>query len=127
VRIDLEETVQVMADPARIQQVLSNLLSNVEKYAPGVDPVELSVEAVGSDVMFSLVDRGPGIGPDQHATIFQRFSRVRPPGMNHVPGSGLGLYISREIVKAHGGRIWVESEPGAGAAFRFTLPRTDLR
>jgi signal transduction histidine kinase len=126
-RVDLDEAARVMVDPARIQQVLRNLLSNVEKYAPGAEPVELSVEPKGSDVMFSLVDQGPGIGTDQHSRIFQRFARVRPPGMNHVPGSGLGLYISREIVKAHGGTIWVESQPGAGAAFRFTLPRTDAR
>jgi signal transduction histidine kinase len=124
-RIELEENARVMADRARIQQVFGNLLSNAEKYAPGRERVDLSAEANESEVVFSLVDQGPGIGPEQHTRIFQRFSRVRPPGLEHVPGSGLGLYISREIVEAHGGRIWVESQPGAGASFRFTLPRTD--
>jgi signal transduction histidine kinase len=126
-RIELEETARVMVDRARIQQVFRNLLSNAEKYAPGLERVELSVKPNEREVVFSLMDQGPGIGPDQHHRIFQRFSRVRPPGMEHVPGSGLGLYISREIVEAHGGRIWVESQPGTGATFRFTLPRTDSR
>jgi signal transduction histidine kinase len=125
VRVDVDPQTRVLADAGRIQQVFRNLLSNVQKYAPESGSVELAVETLDSEVVFSLTDEGPGIQPDNTTRLFRRFSRIRPPGMEHVPGSGLGLFICREIVEAHGGRIWVESEAGRGASFRFTLPRSE--
>jgi signal transduction histidine kinase len=110
------------ADRARIMQVFNNLLSNAGKYSAPATVIEVRAEVNDGEVVFSVIDEGPGIPADQQRRLFQRFSRVATLGTDAVPGSGLGLYICRRIVEAHGGRIWVESEPGRGSAFRFTLP-----
>lgn len=126
-RLDLRmddglRSLRVRADVGRVLQVLRNLLSNAEKFSTPQSPIELKVEPGDGEVAFTVTDRGPGISPAALPQLFQRFSRARQEGMEKLPGSGLGLYISRRIVEAHGGSISVESEPGRGAAFRFTLP-----
>jgi signal transduction histidine kinase len=110
------------ADRARIMQVFHNLLSNAKKYSEPATTIELRAEISNREVVFSVIDEGPGIPREEHPRLFKRFSRLATPGSEAVRGSGLGLYISRRIVEAHGGRIWVESEPGEGSAFRFALP-----
>jgi signal transduction histidine kinase len=115
-----EEAV-VDADPARVMQVFRNLLSNAVKYGDAGTPVELAVERDRSEVVFSVIDQGPGISPEDVPRLFQRFSRLSAPGQEGVRGAGLGLYICRRIVETHGGRIWVDSEPGTGSTFRFAL------
>jgi signal transduction histidine kinase len=117
------EWVHVTADRARVLQVLRNLLSNAEKYSTPGTRVVLAMSARPFEVEFSVTDLGPGIAPDDQPRLFQRFSRIRTPATEEIPGSGLGLYICRQIVEQHGGRIWVESVPGRGSSFRFTLPR----
>jgi len=112
----------VDGDPARILQVLRNLLSNAERHGEPECPIELRVDAVGEEVVFSVADEGPGIGPDDAARLFRRFSRIHRDGNERAPGAGLGLYICKRIVEAHGGRIWVQSEPGTGSVFAFTIP-----
>lgn len=113
----------VQADPGRILQVFRNLLSNASKYADESGPVEIRVELDGDDVSFAVEDRGPGIPPEDLPRLFKPFSRVGTVDGQLRPGAGLGLYISRQIVEAHGGRINVDSRVGHGSSFRFTLPR----
>ena len=109
-----------VGDERRTWQVLSNLVSNAVKFSPPASPVRIMVEQDGDDVAVTVVDQGKGIAGDRHAVIFQRFARL--PEAADVPGSGLGLFIARSLVEAQGGHISVRSEPGEGAAFRFTLP-----
>lgn len=106
-------------DHERILQVLANLLSNALKFTPEGGRVSIRVEPVGEEVRFSVVDTGMGIAEDKLERIFERFWQVHEGDKR---GLGLGLYISRCIVEAHGGRIWAESQPGAGSTFFFTLP-----
>src|SRR5439155_15213342 len=101
-------------------QVLSNLLSNALKYGPG-RPIDVSVQAEGEKVTFSVVDRGMGIMEEDQRRIFRRFERA--VSSRHYGGLGLGLYISRQIVEAHGGTIDVSSHVGEGSVFTVSLPR----
>jgi signal transduction histidine kinase len=112
----------VRADRDRIKQVLLNLLSNAAKFSPEDKNVLVEVEPGPDEVRVSVSDRGPGIAPEEQSLLFQRFSRLSTT-VGRVPGSGFGLYVSRTIVELHGGRMWVQSMPGEGARFLFTLPR----
>jgi signal transduction histidine kinase len=107
-------------DSTRISQVLDNLLSNAHKYAPGA-PVTLRVAAAPDRLRIDVHDAGPGIPPEHLPHLFQRFYRV-PDHQRSVRGTGLGLYICRKIVEAHGGEIGVESQPGNGTRFFVMLP-----
>lgn len=120
---DGDQDLAVEADRARVLQVFRNLLSNAQKYSPDGSPVELDVRSSDDEVAFRVADRGPGILPEELPQLFHAFARIRRPGEERVPGSGLGLYICRHIVDAHRGRIWVENRPEGGAIFAFTLPR----
>ncbi|MDE3230029.1 MAG: PAS domain-containing sensor histidine kinase, partial [Chloroflexota bacterium] len=117
----------VYADPERIYQVVTNLLSNALKYSPATEPVSVRAYRLGDDCVVSVHDHGSGVPDDAIDHIFDRFFRV--PGMQVQSGSGvgmgLGLTISREIISRHGGRIWVESKVGHGSVFSFALPRSD--
>jgi signal transduction histidine kinase len=106
-------------DQGRVQQVLANLVSNAIKFTPTGGRILLRVEPIGDEVRFSVRDTGPGIPPAHAEAVFRRFWQVTP---GDARGLGLGLYISRCVVEAHGGRIWVESQPGEGSTFFFTLP-----
>jgi signal transduction histidine kinase len=116
------EEAKVNADRDRIKQVILNLLTNAAKFSEETAPIILSVEPLGDEVKLSIKDRGPGIPNEQMGKLFERFSRLTTT-VGRVPGSGIGLYVSRMIVEMHGGRIWADSTPGAGATFSFTLPR----
>jgi signal transduction histidine kinase len=109
----------VLADPERAHLVLTNLIGNALRHTPPGGRVEVRAAPEAGAVRFEVSDTGPGIAPEHLPRLFERFFRV--PGAPHG-GAGLGLYICREIVTAHGGRIGVESDPGAGAIFWFTLP-----
>jgi signal transduction histidine kinase len=106
-------------DPARILQVLTNLLSNALKFTPVGGKVVVRVERIGPEMRFAVSDTGPGVPSDQLEAVFQRFFQVTK---NDRRGVGLGLYISRAIVEGHGGRIWAENRVGGGSTFYFTLP-----
>jgi signal transduction histidine kinase len=116
----------VDADPLRVRQVVANLLSNALRHASGGGRVTVSAVQRPGEVQVSVADDGPGINPEDLPHVFDRFWRgVRPGAAAHPRvgnGSGLGLAIARELVRAHKGRIWVESEPGQGSTFHFTLP-----
>ncbi|MBL8951818.1 MAG: hypothetical protein JNK82_13635 [Myxococcaceae bacterium] len=109
-----------LADEGRVLQVLVNLLSNAIKFANEGGAVTLSVETVGGEVRFAVTDDGPGIAREHHEAVFDRYWQVR---QHDARGVGLGLFISRRIIEAQGGHIWVESEPGRGSRFCFTVPR----
>jgi signal transduction histidine kinase len=111
--------VRVFADRERILQVLSNLVGNALKFTPPRGRVTLSLERVAGAVRFSVSDTGAGIPAAEQERIFDRFwTRDRATSR----GTGLGLFIAKAIVEAHGGKIWVDSAPGQGSTFRFTLP-----
>lgn len=111
----------VQADPSHVERVLSNLIENAAKYSPETAPIEVIVAEDDGFVTFAVRDRGTGLTAEEQSHLFERF--YRSPRVKHrTPGTGLGLAICKEIVQAHGGRIWAESEEGKGSTFRFTLP-----
>lgn len=112
--------VKISADPTRLAQVFDNLLTNASKYAPG-STVEIACAREGESVHITMKDNGPGIPPEHIGHLFKRFFRV-PTKESSVHGTGLGLFICRQIVRAHGGEIWVESKPNEGAHFHIRLP-----
>jgi signal transduction histidine kinase len=121
IELSLDSTgIQVDVDPTRMAQVFENLLSNATKYAPG-SKVSISLTAEGGMAHIRVKDDGPGIPTDHIKSIFNRFYRVPNPNSS-VRGTGLGLFICRRIVNAHGGEIWAESESDEGTTFHITLP-----
>jgi NtrC-family two-component system sensor histidine kinase KinB len=114
------EVPNVKADDNKISWVLTNLISNALRYTPSGGHIKLSAEIFGPYVQISVKDNGPGIPFEYQSKIFDKFVQVKSD--KAVGGSGLGLAICKEIVRAHGGTIWVDSAPGAGSRFTFTLP-----
>ena len=115
------EDLCALMDEQQVARVVGNLLHNAIKFTPDGGIISISAEAVDDDVQVCVADSGPGVPRDEQARIFERFykqDRARTRG-----GTGLGLAIARHIVEGHGGRIWVESSPGEGARFFFTLPK----
>jgi signal transduction histidine kinase len=116
-----EQPVRVRADPLRLEQVVSNLVSNAIKYAPEGGPVKVVVGVEGDEAVLAVKDRGVGIPPEEIPDLFLPFRR-RAMTRNLAPGAGLGLSVVRRILQAHGGRIEVESVQGTGSTFRIRLP-----
>jgi signal transduction histidine kinase len=112
---------RVLADPQRVGQVLRNLIGNAAKYSPIGAPIVLSATHRGSRIRIEVADQGRGITPDDLWRVFEKFGRGRDEHEQSVPGVGLGLYLSRRIVQAHGARLTVESTPGVGSVFGFEL------
>ncbi|HEX2923641.1 MAG TPA: HAMP domain-containing sensor histidine kinase [Chloroflexota bacterium] len=115
---------RVPADAKRIDQVLSNLLNNAIKFTQPSGTVTISGHRRRGEVELCVSDTGIGIPKDEQEKVFDRFYQAEPALKGKIRGSGIGLAVSKHIVEAHGGRIWVESEPGKGSRFRFTLPTT---
>lgn len=111
----------IEADPARLERIVGNLISNALKYSDS--DVIVGAEQSGSEVIISVRDRGAGIAPEDLPLIFERFFRSKR--VRKAEGLGLGLHITKGLVEAHGGRIWVESEQGQGSTFFFTMPAVD--
>ncbi|WP_437719470.1 PAS domain S-box protein [Sorangium sp. So ce448] len=111
----------LLADPGRLEQVLTNLLSNAAKYGASETPIRIAVERRSGEVLVAVENEGRGIAPDELPRLFARYYRTREAKAGGAAGLGLGLYIVRGLVEAHGGRIWAESAPGK-TTFRFTLP-----
>jgi hypothetical protein len=112
---------QIYADELRIDQLVVNFVNNAVKYAPNSKDICLNVERVGNMARISVKDTGPGIETDKIPYLFGRYYRADYSGSQYS-GLGLGLYISAEIIKKHGGEIGVDSELGKGSTFWFTLP-----
>lgn len=113
----------VTGDPVRLEQVLDNLVSNSIKYSPEGGRIEISGRALPDEVVITVSDEGVGIPFEEQSRVFERFFRGARERRQRTPGAGLGLYLAKAIVEAHGGRMWVESNPGEGAAFSFAIPR----
>ena len=112
----------VRGDQTKLRQVLQNLLSNAVKYSPAGGKVTIRAAHHSAEhLVVAVTDEGIGIPQEQQGKLFQKFSRVDTPQAREIKGSGLGLWICREIIRAHGGHIWVESLPGKGSTFAFTL------
>lgn len=128
-RHQLEHNIEIDAsfvkgDQSKLRQVLMNLVSNAVKYSPRGGKIEISAVNYDDDeILLSVRDEGMGIPENQLEKLFQKFSRVDSTEVSNIKGSGLGLWISREIIKAHGGKIWVVSEEGVGSTFMFTLKK----
>jgi heavy metal sensor kinase len=112
------------ADPERLRQALGNLIANAIKFTPPGGNVRVSAWSRAQEVGVTVADDGPGIPEEARAHVFDRFYRVDGARARDAGGSGLGLAICREIARAHGGRIWVESREGGGSAFSLALPRS---
>ncbi len=115
-----DDLAPVEADPDRLARVLTNLIGNALKYSPEGSPVQIRSEQKNGEVITAVSNSGPGIAPENQPIVFEKYRRLSDK--REQTGLGLGLYISRLFVEAHGGRIWVDSEPGKGSTFSFSLP-----
>jgi two-component system OmpR family sensor kinase/two-component system sensor histidine kinase BaeS len=111
----------ILADPDRLRQVFANLISNALRHTPAGGVITLAAQPAGDGVRFSVSDTGPGLTPEEQAHVFERFWRADASRSRDKGGAGLGLTIARYLIEAHGGEMGVESEPGQGATFWFTL------
>ncbi|MGC9950140.1 MAG: ATP-binding protein [Bryobacteraceae bacterium] len=122
VEIDLPQGLPpVSADAGLIRLVIREIAGNALKYAQPGAPITVRARAGDTAVVIGVSDRGPGIPPDEQRQIFEKYYRGTQ-GRGHLTGMGMGLPIARQVVEAHDGRVWVESQPGEGATFSFTLP-----
>jgi signal transduction histidine kinase len=119
VNMDLKATAPIHGDGVRLAQVFDNLFTNAIKYAPNA-PIDVLLSQMGDHVLISFIDHGPGIPRESLPLIFERFYRVRSE--KSVTGTGLGLYICKQIIEAHRGKIWAESTSGQGTTFFIELP-----
>ena len=117
---------RVKADSLRFSQVITNLVSNACKYSPKESTVAITAKEHNGMMRFDVSDTGIGISEADQAQLFSKFFRSNNFSTREVSGSGLGLFISKHLIEAHGGQIWVQSDEGKGSTFSFTLPRVDV-
>ena len=117
-----EPDLKIHADPERLFQVLSNLISNAIKFTPAQGTIKVAAITSGDDIVFSVRDSGKGIPAEQLPHIFERYWTAKE---GNTSGTGLGLYISQGIIKAHGGLLSAQSTLGQGSEFRFTVRRVE--
>jgi signal transduction histidine kinase len=111
----------IPADPLRLERILYNLLENAIKYSPDGGSIKVFSRRDGENLVIGVSDQGIGVPLRDQAKLFSPFQRLEDQRLDGVKGVGLGLLVCRRLVEAHGGRIWVESEPGSGSTFLFTL------
>ncbi len=122
-RLNLDPGLPVFeADRDKLYQVLANIVNNAVKYSPRGGTVTVTVRPNEEGVLFSVTDEGIGIAPEDMRQLFRRYRRVRRGGTERVTGTGLGLYLAKHLVEAHGGRIWADSTAGEGSTFHFAIP-----
>lgn len=120
--IDVQDS-RIIADKLRVSQVIGNILDNAIRFSPQGREVKVELQEQNNEYQVSVTDQGIGINPEYIDHIFERFYRVRNTASRQYSGVGLGLFVARAIVEAHGGNIWVTSNQGLGSTFSFTLPR----
>lgn len=120
-RSPVGDSLLVVADPKRVMQIFANIIGNAIKFTPEGGTIDLHAQRDGDSVRFAVIDTGPGIPASDLPHLFDRFYQTRENAKKNQ-GLGLGLAICKNLVEAHGGRIWVESLPGLGCGFNFTLP-----
>jgi two-component system sensor histidine kinase KdpD len=120
--IDIPPGMELDIDAGLVRRALMQLLENARKYAPPGSPIGIEARIVDAQATISVIDRGPGISPDELERVFEKFYRGRRGGVNRVEGTGMGLAIAKAIIEAHGGRIRAENRPGGGSTVSFTLP-----
>jgi signal transduction histidine kinase len=125
IEVHFSKTKMVYADRKRMRQVVTNFITNALKYSPHSDKIIVHVKSAKANVTLSVQDFGMGISKDNQDKVFEKFYRVTGNHQNTFPGLGLGLYISSEIIKSIGGKIWVESEEAKGSVFYFTIPTVE--
>jgi len=126
IAVEALASLAITADARRVEEVLTNLLQNAIKYTPAGGDITVRIEQRETDALVEVIDQGIGIAPEEQARVFDRFYRAPGAGERLHRGHhglGLGLYIARELVERHGGRIGVRSSPSRGSTFWFTLPR----
>ncbi|HVO97745.1 MAG TPA: HAMP domain-containing sensor histidine kinase [Bryobacteraceae bacterium] len=121
-RSEVSPALFAYGDRTRFKQILYNLLSNAVKFTPKRGTVQVTAEPDCGEILFCVCDTGIGIPPEQQTAIFEEFTQVAPARAGIKEGAGLGLAITKRIVELHGGRIYVESTPGEGSRFFFTMP-----
>jgi signal transduction histidine kinase len=112
----------IQADHDKIGSVITNLISNAVKYSPKGKEIDIKCEVIGNRAQVSVKDEGMGLKPQDREKVFERYYRVESGHTQQISGFGIGLYLSAEIIRRHGGEIWVESESGIGSTFYFSLP-----
>jgi len=117
-----EDGMRVYTDRTKLKQILLNLLSNAVKFTPDGGRVDVSAARVQNDIVIAVKDTGIGIAAADQEAVFEEFRQVGGDYTSKQEGTGLGLALTRRFVELHGGRIWVESAPGKGSTFFFTLP-----
>jgi len=120
--IDVQDS-RIIADKLRVSQVIGNVLDNAIRFSPQGREVKVELTEQNNEYLVSITDQGIGVSPEYIDHIFERFYRVRNMASRQYSGIGLGLFVARAIVEAHGGNIWVTSNQGMGSTFSFTLPR----
>jgi signal transduction histidine kinase len=121
------DTPSLEADRTLVKRVFGNLIQNALMHSASAVTLHISARHEDDGVLFTVADTGPGIPPEYHEVIFQKFQQVKTPHAPRVASSGLGLAFCRMAVEAHGGRIWVQSAGGQGSAFHFVLPLSPRR
>src|SRR5690606_36006544 len=122
INIDVAREVQfVMAEPAYLHQVLNNLITNADKYSPAGEPIDVSIFSKNDTVTVKVMDRGPGVLPEELDMIFESFYRSKSTA-SKAGGKGLGLTVCKRLIEAMGGKIWVENREGGGLSACFSLP-----
>ncbi len=111
----------IRGDGQRLEQVVLHLITNATKFTPEGGSIVLKAEKRGTEMVIKVQDNGAGISKEEQARLFEPYSRLDADRQRH-PGLGLGLALAKRVIELHGGRIWVESEPGKGSIFVFTLP-----
>lgn len=120
--ISYKDSIYIKGDKNRLSQVITNLISNAVKYSPGEEKIVIDYKRSDDCVLVSVQDFGIGIDKKYHGRIFERFFRTKDTDARKIPGLGIGLFISSEIVKQHGGKMWVENGRKKGTIFKFTIP-----
>jgi signal transduction histidine kinase len=124
--VESEAPAAVAADAEKLRQILGNLIENAVKYSPDGGTIRVGYQCVGRRLRFQVADEGIGIPLDENERIFEKFYRLDPELLRGVGGTGLGLYISRELADRMHGSIWVDSTLGEGSTFYFELPLADV-